>query len=369
MAPIRDGFTTNRLFHQGYSYTDNNIIFLPHYINFLTDSIQLGTRLNRNIPLNIPSASSPIDTIIESHMAASMAALGGFGIVHSNLNTSDQAALVRIAKSRTVPILSPSNLIGYMDDFDSKPYVLVMESGATRSKEVKIYDYMVSFSDYVPWNFNLEEIGSYVEDKGRYVVAMVKDDEVVDLVTKEEMVGATIRTREQDTKILELLVKGGINVVVIDSSQGNSSYQIDMIKSIKLTYPCLDVVRGNVAGIDGLRVGMGSSSIYTIQEVAIAVYKVAYVASQYSVSVIVDGGISDSGHIVKALTLGASTVMMGSFLAGSNEYRVKKYCGMGSREVMTKRSDQGYLGDKAKLKIVHEAEGARALVQKIYGVV
>lgn len=321
MADLEDGFAATRLFSQGYSYTYDDVIFLPHYIDFPTDSVHLATQLSRNIPLTIPCVSSPMDTVTESHMAVAMAALGGIGIIHSNLNPADQAALVMAAKARRVPILSnpvfksPSDRITSEDDFDSKPYILITESGAGRSKllgyvsksdweklpekEVKIYDYMSNSSDSVSSNFDLDRISSYLEEKRRDAVAIVNGDEVIDLATKEEverikgypklgagtvggdgkwMVGAAIGTREQDRERLEHLVKAGINVVVIDSSQGNSIYQIDLIKHIKLRYPGLDVVGGNVvtisqaqnliqAGVDGLRVGMGSGSICTTQEV------------------------------------------------------------------------------------------------------
>ncbi|CAI0554653.1 unnamed protein product, partial [Linum tenue] len=432
-----DGFGAKKLFNQGFSYTYDDVIFLPHYIDFPTDAVSLSTKLSRNIPLSIPCVSSPMDTVTESHMAAAMAALGGIGIVHYNTTPSAQAAFIRSVKSRRVPIQSSpiifspdSRIVNEFDD-PAVPCVLVTESGKPNSKLVgyvarsdwsgekqgaKLSDYMrpADESLVVPSNYDLDKLDSHLkqQERERDFAVLAEEGGVVDVVTKEDvekvkgypklgkgtvssdgswMVGAAIGTRDSDKERLELLVKAGVDVVVLDSSQGNSIYQIEMIKYVKRTYPQLDVIGGNVvtmsqaqnliaAGVDGLRVGMGSGSICTTQEVcavgrgqATAVYKVASVASQSGVPVIADGGIQYSGQIVKALVLGASTVMMGGFLAGSTEApghfftllgmhqdgtRVKKYRGMGSLEAMSKGSDQRYLGDKSKLKIAQGVVGA-----------
>jgi len=443
--PYECGLSAEEVFGQKFGYTYDDLILLPGHIDFTTNDVNLVSRFSKNIPLKTPFVSSPMDTVTEHRMAIGMALEGGIGVVHNNLSIEDQAHEVElvklyengfITKPRT---LKPTDPVSKLDAIKRKygfSGVPITANGKMGEKLVglvtnrdidfledrstPIKDVMTPFDSiiYATERKSDDGLTEYnkvlIESKKGKMPILNDQHELVGLMSRSDLLtnqqfpdankdgkkrlrcAAAIGTREFDKKRLNLLVEKGADAVVIDSSQGDSVYQQNMIRYAKKQWPSVDVVGGNIVtvkqayhlikcGVDGLRVGMGIGSICTTQEVtacgrpqASAVYHVANYSNKLAIPVIADGGIRNTGHIIKALILGASSVMMGSMLAGTEEspgqyfyqdgVKLKKYRGMGSLEAMKKGSDDRYFANVKETHTMHDSGVRSAKVAIAQGV-
>ena len=389
--------------------TFEDVLLVPKYSEVLPKEVDIRTKLTKNISLNIPFVSAAMDTVTEHRAAIKMARLGGIGIIHKNMDIKSQVKeVVRVKKSESGVINEPISLKedatlaeaeALMSEYKISGFPVVDNSGdlvgiltnrdlrfeKDLSKLVK--DVMTKKELITaPHGISLDEAEEIFKTNKIEKLPLVDENgklaglvTIKDVIKRKEFpnsfkdrfgrlgVGAAIGVGQLDRA--EALIEAGVDVLVLDSAHGHSKGIIDTVKAIKEKFK-IDVIAGNVAtpeavealikaGADAVKVGIGPGSICTTRIVAgvgvpqiTAIESCAKMGAKYGVPIIADGGIKYSGDVAKALAVGASSVMIGSLLAGTEESpgdvimyqgrQYKSYRGMGSIGAMQKGSNDRY---------------------------
>lgn len=418
--------------------TFEDVLLVPQYSEVLPKEVCLETKLTRNIKLKIPMVSAAMDTVTEYRAAIAMARLGGIGIIHKNMDIQTQCKQVKkVKKSESGIIIDPiyvhpdatlgdaealmnefkisgvpvvdghNKLLGILTNRDMRfekdmrkrvDEVMTKMPLITAQKGIDLDD-----AAEVMHKNKIEKLPIIDEDgflKGLITIKDIKKRIEYPNSNKDAfgrlVVGAAIGVGQMDRA--KALVDAGADVLVLDSAHGHSKGILDTVKAIKETLE-VDVIAGNIAtaeatkalieaGADGVKVGIGPGSICTTRIVAgvgvpqiSAIDECATEARKHGVPVIADGGIKYSGDIAKALAVGASCVMAGSLLAGTEESpgetimfqgrQYKSYRGMGSIGAMQKGSNDRYFQEgTAADKLVPEGiEGRVPFRGSIAGIV
>jgi IMP dehydrogenase len=402
--------------------TFEDVLLVPKHSCVLPKDVNIVTKLTKNITLNIPFVSAAMDTVTESKAAIAIARLGGIGIIHKNMDVETQAKEIKkVKKSESGVIIDPfymgaENTLAEakltMDEYRISGVPIVDEHkkliGILTNRDMRFQSDMSLKIGLIMTKMPLvtAKRGITLEDASEIMnhhkiekLPIVDDDNVLqglitikDIQKKQEYpnankddfgrlrVGAAIGVNQLDRA--KALVEAGVDVLVLDSAHGHSQGIMDTLKLIKANLD-VDVIAGNVAtseatkdlilaGADGVKVGIGPGSICTTRIVAgvgvpqiSAIDECVSVAKEYGVPIIADGGIKYSGDVAKALAVGASSVMVGSLLAGTEESpgevvmfqgrQYKSYRGMGSIGAMTKGSTDRYFQEgTAQDKLVPE---------------
>ncbi len=395
--------------------TFDDVLLVPAYSAILPRDTELTTPLTRGITLNIPLISAAMDTVTEGRLAIAMAQEGGIGIVHKNMSARDQAREVAKVKRyesgilrdpitippsmkiRDVIALTVQHGISGFPVVEGKRVVGIITNRDLRFEEeldAEVRDKMTPRDKLVTVkeNATLEEAKRLMNrHRLERVVVVNGDDELKGLITVKDIqkavehphaakddqgklrVGGGLGIGADTDERASLLAAAGVDVFVVDTAHGHSANVLAKVRAIKLEYPNIQVIGGNIAtadaaraladhGADGVKVGIGPGSICTTRIVAgvgvpqiTAISNVAKALEGSGIPVIADGGIRYSGDISKAIAAGASTVMMGSMFAGTEEApgevilfqgrSYKEYRGMGSVGAMTEGSADRYFQD------------------------
>jgi IMP dehydrogenase len=404
-----------RLLQKALTFDD--VLLVPAYSAILPKDTSLKTRLTRNLTLNMPLVSAAMDTVTEARLAIAMAQEGGIGIIHKNLTAKEQAREVAKVKRfesgvlrdpitipptmkiRDVialslqhgisgfPVVEGKVVVGIITNrdlrFEGELNAEVRDKMTPREKLV----YVKEGADPVEAKRLLNKhrlervlvVNDAFELRGLITVKDIQKATEHPLASKDQfgklLVGAAVGTGPDNEERIELLVNAGVDVIVVDTAHGHSQGVLDRVKWVKTHFPHVDVIGGNIAtaaaakaladhGADGVKVGIGPGSICTTRIVAgvgvpqiTAISNVSKALKDTGIPCIADGGIRFSGDISKALAAGASSVMMGSMFAGTEEApgevilfqgrSYKSYRGMGSLGAMADGSADRYFQDAA----------------------
>lgn len=423
----------------GRALTFEDVLLRPCYSEILPKEVQIHTQLTKNIKLNMPLISAAMDTVTEHRAAIMMARLGGLGIIHKNMDIKAQVREVkRVKKSESGVIIDPIFIAPNASIYEALELMAEYRISGVPvvDEERKLLGILTNRDLRFESNFNnrVENVmtkaplitapkGCTLDDaekifstnKVEKLPIVDENNHLVGLITIKDLkkrkeypdankdsfgrlrVGAAIGVNQMER--VDALVGADVDVIVLDSAHGHSRGIIDSVKAIKAKYPKLEIIAGNVAtagatkalceaGADAIKVGIGPGSICTTRIVSgvgvpqiSAIDECALEADKFGVPVVADGGIKYSGDIAKALAAGASSVMIGSLLAGTDESpgelftyqgrQYKAYRGMGSLGAMQKGSSDRYFQQgTAQDKLVPEGiEGRVPYVGSIKNVI
>ncbi|MGI0057176.1 MAG: IMP dehydrogenase [Nitrosarchaeum sp.] len=418
-------------FKEGLTFDD--VLLVPKYSDITSRSqTNLSTKLSRNISINIPFVSANMDTVTESAMAVAMARAGGIGIIHRFLTIKEQAnEVLKVKRSGSVMIENPyainldktvqdainyaeekeisgllvidsnSKLVGIVTDRD-----LLFETDTTHlikdvmTKDVVTAKLGVSLDEAkkILHKHRIEKLP--IVDESGLIKGLITSKDITNIedypsASKDKkgrpLVGAAVGVKGDFMERTESLLGAGVDVLVVDIAHGHSENAINAIRNIKKAFPKCELIAGNVAtaqgvedlikaGVDAVKVGVGSGSICITRVITgsgvpqlTAVMDCAKIGKNYGIPIISDGGTRTSGDATKALAAGASSVMVGSMLGGTDESpgtvltkngkRFKIYRGMASlgASLGRKSKETGSISFDEDLND-YVAEGVEAMV-------